>query len=173
MVLRKDLKDAHENSVLSTFKDYMKEKGSILKVENRPDPPDALVEIDNNKTWIEITDAFFSDDVAKSITSYAAHDKIHQPSKSGLFIDADAITSERVESVIKKKLTKSTMIELANLLGGGILLVGLFDPFFDINVIENHFSIAFEIQMQEQKVFGSIYLYETCSEKVHKYKKIK
>ncbi len=173
MVLRKDLKDAHENSVLSTFKDYIKEKGSILKVENRPDPPDAFVEIDNNKTWIEITDAFFSDSVAESITSYAAHDKTHQPSESGLFIDPDAITSERVESVIRKKLTKSTMIELANLHGSGILLVGLFGPFFDINVIENHFSIAFEIQMQEQKVFGSIYLYETCSEKVHKYKKIK
>lgn len=104
MVLRKDLKDAHENSVLSTFKDYIKEKGSILKVENRPDPPDAFVEIDNNKTWIEITDAFFSDSVAESITSYAAHDKTHQPSESGLFIDPDAITSERVESVIRKKV---------------------------------------------------------------------
>lgn len=173
MVLRKDLKDAHENSVLSTFKDYMKEKGSILKVENRPDPPDALVEIDNNKTWIEITDAFFSDDVAKSITSYAAHDKTHQPSEGGLFIDPDEITSKRVESVIKKKLTKPTMTKLAKLHGSGILLVGLFGPFFDINDIENHLSPAFKSQLQNQQVFDSIYLYETCSEKTHKYKKIK
>lgn len=173
MVLRKDLKDVHENSVLSTFKDYIKEKGSVLKVKNRPDPPDAFVEIDNNKTWIEITDAFFSDSVAESITSYAAHDKTHQPFENGLFIDPDAITSEQVESVIKKKLTKSTMIELANLHGSGILLVGLFDPFFDINNIEDLLSSAFKSQLQAQEVFDSIYLYETCSEKTHKYKKIK
>ncbi len=173
MVLRKDLKDAHENSVLSTFKDYMKEKGSILKIEDRPDPPDALVEIDNNKTWIEITDVFFSDDVAKSITSYSAHDKTHQPSESGLVIDPDKITSKQVESVIKKKLTKTTMVKLAKKHGSGILLVGLFNPFFDINDIEDLLSPAFKSQLQSQQVFNSIYLYENCSEKTHKYKEIK
>ncbi|GAA4817268.1 hypothetical protein GCM10011365_13250 [Marinicella pacifica] len=171
MIPRRKLKSVHENSVLKSFGECLKRKGLTFKIKSQPDPPDAFVEIDRKNTWVEITDAFYSQDVAISITSYAA-DITHRPSKGGYVKDPDETTRNKVETVIEKKLTKSTMIKIARSHGKGILLVGLFGPFFDIDEIGNNLTVAFKSKLQNQSVFDSIYLYEGCSENVHRYKKI-
>lgn len=172
MVSRRKIKEAHENSVLASFGEYLKGKGQSLTVKTQPDPPDAFVEIDGTDTWIEITDAFYSQDVAISITSYGADDVPHRPSQGGLVVDPDKTTINKVVSVISEKLNKKTMIFIARSSGKGILLVGLYGPFFDLDEIANNLPEALKTDLANQQVFDSVYLYETCNENVHKYKKV-
>lgn len=107
MTSRRNLKDRHESSVLLSYENYLKKQNIDLVVKERPDPPDAIVTIDGNDTWIEITDAFFNQETAISITSHAADDVVHRPSKGGVVIDPDSISNKSVEAVIRKKLKKT------------------------------------------------------------------
>lgn len=150
----------------------MKNKGSELIILAQPDPPDAFVTLDGRNTWIEITDAFFNASVAKSITSYAASNMTHTPSDVRKVIDPDGITSESIENVILQKLNKPTMKGLAKTNGKGILLVGLFGPFFDIHEAEENFSDNLKNELKAQKVFSDIYFYEICPIKKHVYHRI-
>ncbi len=163
MVSRRKIKESHENSVLASFSEYLKSKGESLNVITQPDPPDAFVEISGSDTWIEITDAFFSQDVAISITSYAADDVIHRPSQGGLVRDPDETTISKVESVILEKLTKPTMISISNSNGKGILLVGLFGPFFDLDEVAVNLPETLKTALANQQVFESVYLYGSSS----------
>ena len=172
MVLRRNIKETHENSVLASFGEHLKGKGQSLTVKTQPDPPDALVEIDGTDTWIEITDAFYNQDIAISITSYAADDVAHRPSQGGLVADPDETTINKVVSVISEKLIKPTMTSIANSNGKGILLVGLLGPFFDLDEIANNLPASLKSDLANQKVFDSVYLYETCNVNVHRYKKV-
>ncbi len=172
MVSRRKIKEAHENSVLASFAEYLKSKGQSLTVKTQPDPPDAFVEIDGADTWIEITDAFYSQDVAISITSYGADDVPHRPAQGGLVIEPDEITTSKVVSVIYEKLNKPTMTSIANSNGKGILLVGLYGPFFDVDEVANNVPETLKNDLANQQIFESVYLYETCNVNVHKYKQI-
>ena len=58
----RELKNADEDAVLESFKDHCSSVGKILEVKSRPDPPDAIVTIDGNNTWIEITGAWLKGD---------------------------------------------------------------------------------------------------------------
>lgn len=172
MVTRREIKNVHETSVLASFGEFLKSKGQSLTVKAKPEPPDAFVEIDGFDTWVEITDAFYSDDVVISITSYAAVDVPHRPSLGGFVFDPDNTTISRVVSVIFNKLSKRTMASIANSYGKGILLVGLYGPFFDLDEIANNLPEILKTDLVNQQVFDSVYLYETCNINVHKYKKI-
>ncbi|OLF80008.1 hypothetical protein AWH60_01115 [Pseudoalteromonas haloplanktis] len=173
MTSHRDLNSAHESAVLDSYKNLLSSQGKVLEVIDRPDPPDAIVKIDGIDTWIEITDAHFSQETAISITSYAADDKAHIPSKAGLIVEPDLVTNERVESAIRAKLQKRTMQNIAATSKPGILLVGLYGPFFDIFEVESNFSDEFKRELKTQNIFSSIYVYQTCSENSHAYHKIR
>ena len=172
MSSRRKLKEAHENSVLYSFREYLKSNSETLIVKSQPDPPDAFVVINNRNTWIEITDAFFSQDVAISITSYAADDSIHRPSQGGLVVDPDGTIANKIESVIVGKLTKQTMLSIAHLNGKGILLVGLFGPFVDLDKAVSNLTETLRKNLENQSIFESVYLYENSCSDIHCFRKI-
>lgn len=172
MVSRRNSKGVHEDSVLHSFNEYLKSIGESLTVKTQPDPPDAFVVINGSDTWIEITDAFFSEDVAISITSYAADDVRHRPSQGGLVIGPDETIASNIESVILKKLTKQTMVSIAHSNGKGILLVGLFGPFFDLDTAASNLTEVLKNNLESQSVFESVYLYENSNSAIHTFRKI-
>ena len=94
MVSRRDLKSVHEEAVLSQFKAYLESKGCNLEILERPEPPEAIVELNGNRSWIEITDAFLDKDHARGLTSYAADNVTHVPDDGRLIFDPDAIFSK-------------------------------------------------------------------------------
>ena len=173
MANRSEIKDQHEKSVLSSFACFTKNGGKSFDLIERPDPPDAIVKIDGADTWIEITDAFFSKEVAISITSYAAGGATHYPSKGGRVLDPDSIIANNLLSAIKEKTDKNTMKGQAKASGPGILLVGLYGPFVDINEIANNLSNELINEVASQRVFSTIYIYETDPVCGHVFKSIK
>ncbi|OEY67334.1 hypothetical protein [Marinobacter sp. X15-166B] len=120
---RREIKEAHERSVIRSFKRYLKQQDRMLVVLGYPDPPDARVEIDQQPIWIEITDAFINGDFARSLTSHAADDLPPVPTEpDGLFV-------EEVKTVVMKKYEKDSISDIFHRRGPGILLVGLYSPF--------------------------------------------
>ena len=108
MTTLRTLQNEHEKAVLNAFQKHLLAQNKDLQIISMPDPPDAIVKLDNQETWVEITDAMFNCDVARSITSYAADDVIHKPAKGGLVVEPTEQCSKVIEEVIEKKLTKRT-----------------------------------------------------------------
>ena len=116
-----------------------------------------------NRTWIEITDAFFNKDLAESITSYVADDKVHKSvqKEKQIFIEPDEQFSDVLESVIIKKYDKDSIGRVYKQYGSGILLVGIINPFSDSEELINteKLKILEAIKSKEQR-FNEIYLYD-------------
>ncbi|WP_287719502.1 hypothetical protein [Nitrosomonas sp.] len=154
------VKETHENSVLEAFKNLSEFNGNTVKILSKPEPPDAIIAINNKDVWVEITDAFITPEHATSLTSSAAKDKewIKSPKKS---INIDNFY-EILKSVILKKYTKKSIKKIYLERGAGILIVGYFSPFHYpvhenmeelTNIIKNIYSL-------NDRIFKEIYLYD-------------
>lgn len=168
---RNEVKNVHENSVLESFKKHSASLGSVVVVLGKPEPPDAIVSINGNATWIEITDAFFSPELAESIVTHVADDRLHKPvpKEKRVCIDPDMQFSSILEGVIVKKYNKASIGSVYKQYGSGILLVGIINPFSGAKELINteKKKILKAIKSKEQR-FNEIYLYDVHDHIFHK-----
>lgn len=131
MKSRAEIQSAHEFSVLH---DGLAEHNRIhdlnLTVISRPDPPDAILSDGLSTTWMEVTDAFFSEEWATDLSSYDSI-KGHKPMARGLYMDMDKQFAINFCNLIIKKTTKNSYKPLVQKYGPGILVVGLESPWLD------------------------------------------
>lgn len=162
MVSRRDLKSLHEDAVIQGFGDHLNDQGSLLTVLTKPDPPEAMVEIDGKIHWIEVTDAFLDKGHAIGLTSGACDDVPNRPDSGRLIGEPDKKFRESLLSVIETKYDKNSMQSIASANGPGILLVGIFTPFNTARGVtsEEKSSIENLINKKQTKIFGQIYLYD-------------
>jgi hypothetical protein len=161
---RREVKIHHENSVLCSFTTHISNQGHKIEICDQPDPPDAEIFLDGEKTWIEITDAFFSMEFARSLSSYVPDDVLHIPSGGELEAEPDARFRATVANVVEKKYKKQSIRKVFNSMGPGILLVGLYSPFLGS---ENINQILKDISNQSKLYdgrFSKIYVYEHSHE---------
>lgn len=154
---RSEVKEVHEDSVLKAFQHYNENRVDIL---DKPEPPDALIEIDGIKNWIEITDAFINPDHARSLTTHIAEDKEWIKSTPTL-INVDSF-KEILRSVTEKKYNKPSIQNVYKEFGQGILIIGCFSPFhYPINEnIEDLADVIKDIYSSNEKIFKEIYVYD-------------
>ena len=158
---RRDIKDRHESSVLLYFKKYLQNINKQLEIHERPDPPDALVSIDRNKTWIEITDAFLNGEFARTLTSLSTEDiDDYAPAENPFIIIPDELFSDKVLEVISKKYQKKTMSAIYKKYGPGVLLVGLYSPYMEQDEINDLREQVAEFRQRNDDRFEQIYLYD-------------
>lgn len=168
---RNEIKDVHEDSVLEGFKKHCASLNQVIDVISKPEPPDAIITINGNTTWIEITDAFFSPELAESITTHIADDKTYKPvpKEKRFSFDPDEQFSSVLESVIVKKYDKGSIGRVYKQYGCGILLVGIINPFSDakelINTEKPRILEAIKPKVQR---FDEIYLYDVHDHIFHK-----
>lgn len=162
MVKRRDLKSAHEDAVIRQFKAHLENDGSRLDILDKPEPPEAIAELNGERTWIEITDAFLDKDHAIGLTSYASDDVDHVPDDGRLIVDPDATFSNVLHAVIEAKYDKATMQKIAEAEGPGILLVGIFTPFVTAEAVAHGEadSVARLVASKAVPIFSTIYAYE-------------
>jgi hypothetical protein len=110
MVKRRDLKNVHEEAVLRHFKAHLENDGRHLNILDRPEPPEAIADLDGERTWIEITDAFLDKAHAIGLTSFAADDVDHIPDDGRLVLDPDATFSSVLLAVIEAKYDKAEAV---------------------------------------------------------------
>jgi hypothetical protein len=160
---RREVKEKHEKAVLQSFKKLYAQQSKDIKFTSYPEPPDAIVEIDGNETWIEITDAFLKKEWAESLTSASAEDKEHKKVTNNFIVEPKQEYSEELKKVILKKYTKSSIGKVYKEFGQGILLVGIYTPFEAIETIPDLIerekkNILSMISSHEQR-FKKIYFY--------------
>jgi hypothetical protein len=162
MVSRRELKSVHEEAVLRQFATHLENEGGCLEVLGRPEPPEAIVKLNGERTWIEITDAFLDQDHAIGLTSGASDDMEHIPDDGRLIVEPDATFSSVLHSVIAAKYDKASMRSVAADLGPGILLVGVFTPFTTAEAVahDEAAAVASLISNKPVKVFQTIYAYD-------------
>jgi hypothetical protein len=133
-----------------------------MTILRRPEPPDAIIELDGIMTWLEITDAFFDRAHAISLTSGACSDTKHVHDAPRLAIDPDEQFSNVLLSVIEDKYEKATMQSISKHYGQGILLVGVFSPFTTAREVAETEAAAVRslISHRQIKVFDKIYAYD-------------
>ncbi len=157
---RREIKNRHESSVLTSFENYLKKDDKLLIIKERQDPPDALVTINEKDTWIEITDAFFNKEFVRSLTSYAADDMEHIPANGGPYIEPDMSFERNVKRVISKKYEKNSIRSIYLKNGAGILLVGLYSPFAALDEIQDIVKIVSKLKANGDGRFKEIYMYD-------------
>lgn len=162
MIKRRELKHVHEDSVLRQFSIYLENFGNKVKILDKPDPPEAIVEINHQNTWVEITDAFLDKNHAIGLTTGVCEDVEHISDSGRLIVDPDAVFSSVLQSVIEAKYDKKSMCSIAESKGSGILLVGIFTPFASAKAIvqDESENIANLIAKKVIKVFDTIYVYD-------------
>jgi len=131
MSVRKVVQKADEDAVLAAaLAEHNRALGATLAVVSRPDPPDAVLSDGVQTTWLELTDAFFSDDWARDIVGYAAGEP-HRPMRQGFYVDMDAQLAHRFCDIVLQKAAKSSYRPFVQQHGPGILVVGLESPWAD------------------------------------------
>lgn len=168
---RNEIKEAHEKAVLDSFKKHHKALGNTLKINSMPDPPDAIITINDVPKWIEITDAFFNKALAISITSHAADNKCHIPVPDihRHSLEPHEEFRKTLRCVITEKYTKASIGKVFKQRGAGILLVGVINPYSfarDLVVVEKS-EIIKSIQTFEPR-FDEIFLYDVNDHIFHK-----
>lgn len=67
-----EMKQHHEFTVIqAALKEHNRLYGQGLRIISRPDPPDAILSNGVYTTWLEHTDAFFSEEWAKALSAKA------------------------------------------------------------------------------------------------------
>lgn len=162
MVKRRDLKKVHEDAILQQFSKYMKNLGNTFEVLDTPDPPEAIIEINAKKTWLEVTDAFLDEDHAIGLTTGVSEDVEHKSDSRRLVIEPDERFSSMLRSVIEAKYDKASMQSIFKDQGAGILLVGIFTPFASAaDIAQSEAKTISELVAKKSvKVFDNIYVYD-------------
>lgn len=129
---RRPIQDKHEQFLVEEFiRWWAIRTGEQFQVICRPNPPEAVVRSDQRTTWVEVTDAFHSDEWAKDLYSYATPGEEHKQMGQGPHVGIDQQTAVRFVALLKKKLSKQSYSETYANYGQGILLVGMQSPWFD------------------------------------------
>lgn len=156
---RRDIKKAHEQSVLRSFKRYLEGVGRALQIVGYPDPPDAVVVLDGRPCWIEITDAFIGADFARSLTSFAADDVEYIPAGREAAVNPEENFADEVVAVVEKKYAKASITEVYQASGAGILLVGLYSPFIFEREVTQIVDLLSAVRRHHDGRFSELYVY--------------
>lgn len=152
---KSQIKEAHELAVLGVaLAEHNRIHGLDLSVIERPEPPDAIISDGKTTTWIELTDVFFSQEWARSVTSYRSV-KGHKPMGKSMATDMEEQFAEDVCEAIIKKSSKKSYASCLEEHGPGILVVGLYLPWFG--------NGSLEIINDRWKMLGSPDISETFS----------
>lgn len=139
MKSRAEIQEAHELAVLTVgLAEHNRIHGLSLEVISRPDPPDAILSDGSITTWMELTDAYFSEAWARDLSSFSSI-KGHEPMGRGMYIDMDNQLAENFCDLLIKKAKKNSYQAVVQQHGPGILVVGLESPWLDdetINAID-------------------------------------
>lgn len=130
-----EIKDKHELAVMeAALAEHNRLHGSALAIVSRPDPPDAILSDGATTTWMEHTDAFFSGEWARDLTTHAAS-VAHRPMEQRGYLEPDAQLAGAFCKCLLDKAGKSTYAEYVEQYGPGILVVGVESPWLDEDTI--------------------------------------
>lgn len=132
MYTSSDMKQQHETIVIqAALKEHNRLYGNGLRVIARPDPPDAILSNGAYTTWLEHTDAFFSEEWAKALST-TAYVSIKVDMDSSIDAQFADVFCQRVLDKHNKESYNTSISRY----GPGILVVGLESPWLNSNTLQ-------------------------------------
>jgi hypothetical protein len=130
-----NVKKRHELAVMeAALAEHNRLHDLALTIVSRPDPPDAILSDGSATTWMEHTDAFFSGEWARDLTTHAANVR-HMPMEQRGYFEPDAQLAGAFCRCVIDKAGKTTYASCIAHYGPGILVVGLESPWLDEETI--------------------------------------
>jgi hypothetical protein len=128
----KEAKSAEEKAYLKAFCQWASAKyNKTLTILDFPDPPDALIQVDNKQTWLELTQAFRSEEEAREHTAFITPGRPPYTRKEQLIADCDWRINQAFFKALDKKIWHRNYQPLLEKYGYGILIVDIKDLLFD------------------------------------------
>ena len=126
---RAPIQKQHERSVMLDFLEWYNSKNNTaFEIYDEPDPPDALIKDKKSKSWLEVTDTFYTAKWAKTKLSYVTPGEENSPWEGGLQMNMDKHFANQFVKNLHKKLIKKSYSPFKNKYGAGILLINLEYP---------------------------------------------
>lgn len=130
-ITRHSAKKQHEESILNEALTLLNgSRGTSYNIIDRPDPPDGIASDGKNQLWIEIVDAYRSEDEAREQWTYALSNEKPDWQYGSLVTDPDRRSANSIIVNKLKKFAKSTYETWAQKLGLGVLIVCEQDSLF-------------------------------------------
>lgn len=134
---RNQVQKDHEHYIINEFVSWHHSlTGELFNAISRPDPPDAIVRSENRTTWIEVTDAYFSPDWGRDISSYATPGETHREMPPGPYMGMDDQIADHFLKILEQKFSKDSYLEAFSKYGPGMLIAGLQSPWADDQTCE-------------------------------------
>jgi hypothetical protein len=131
---RRPIKQAHEKAYIEAFlRWHAVAYRSRFCIVARPDPPDAIIRSERTTRWVEVGDAYWSDEWARDLNSYATPGEKHCPIHGGPHVGMDEQHASRFVAVLKDKLESNSYASCNSDYGPGYLVLPMMSPFFDAN----------------------------------------
>ena len=160
------IQEDHELAVLKLFTQWLASKGlPQYELVARPNPPDGILRAEPQHLWVEIADAYRSDDEAHEERSHVTPGETPFLHREHPIMSPDARTAEAVLREIKKKMTKESYYSAIEKYGPGVLICCERDPLFDQStlqeILERIELEAEDLQILNKGVFKEVYLYQS------------
>lgn len=159
MTNRREIQKSQERFYVQGFIKYLNcACRSNFKVESEPNPPEAIVKSNNTVRWIEVGSAFWNEDYARDLSTYATPGERHHPMTEGPYTSLDSEFASRFVSTVKKKLEKTSYLPFLEQYGQGYLIVPIYYPFLDRNTIASMKGLWLQAAISNLNCFRSIYI---------------
>lgn len=136
MADRRPIKQQHERAVVRDFLDWLNvRRKTQFKVIEEPDPPEAIIRSVRTTCWIEVVDAFWSDEYAQDLTSFATPGEVHKPIRPGVYGSMDSTFARRFVKALAGKLRKRSYLPCFKQYGPGYLIISIQFPWFNADTI--------------------------------------
>jgi hypothetical protein len=126
------VQEQHEDAVISDFVEWLNARRKTnFRVVAKPNPPEALIKSGRTTRWIEATDAFWSDEYAQDLYSYATPSETHKQVRPGRYMGMDALFASQFSRVLIAKLKKRSYLPFLKTYGPGFLIIQLNHPWLN------------------------------------------
>ncbi len=137
MQARKQIKDKHEGCVIEAFVCwYNAQTAQRFSIVARPNPPDAVVQFEDTKLWIEHADVYRGPEEAREEYAYATLGESDYDHSERPIVEPDERTTIALLAILDKKLAKESYKEFFEKFGKGLLLLTERDPLFSESTME-------------------------------------
>lgn len=156
---RLELKKKHEEFNINTFVKYLNKRyGANFVVKELPDPPDAIIQSNKTIRWVEVATAYWNDDFAKDVHSFAVNNELHVPINDGCYANPDEQFLDSFIRMITKKLINKSYEGSKNKYGKGYLIIPIMYPLFTRSCIKKIKKRLIDSNLRDSGYFKSIYL---------------
>lgn len=156
---RRDTQQAHERAQVAAFISWLNSRyRAHYEVVAEPNPPEAIIRSGRTTSWVEVTDAFWSDAFAQDEYSYATPGEKHTAVSSGPFLEPDAGFAARFVDVVRKKLEKKSYLTSKEAYAPGYLLVPVMYPLFSARSLGCMKEAWSRIHVEDLGCFRGVYM---------------